>query len=33
MSTQYIDFLRQHPYIDEELHRREDELLAKAGSR
>jgi len=29
MSNQYAEFLKQHPYIDEEIHRREDELLAK----
>ncbi len=29
MSKQYAEFLKQHPYIDEEIHRREDELLAK----
>jgi hypothetical protein len=29
MSSQYIDFLKHHPYIDEEIHRRKDEFLAK----
>jgi hypothetical protein len=29
MSNQYAEFLKQHPYIDQEIHRREDELLAE----
>jgi hypothetical protein len=29
MSNQYAEFLKQHPYIDEEIHRRKDEFLAK----
>ncbi len=29
MSSQYAEFLKQHPYIDEEIHRRKDEFLAK----
>jgi hypothetical protein len=29
MSTQYIDFLKQHPYIDEEIRRRRDQILAE----
>jgi len=29
MSNQYAEFLKQHPYIDEEIRRRKDELLTK----
>ena len=29
MSNQYAEFLKQHPYIDEEIHRRKDEFLAE----
>jgi hypothetical protein len=29
MSNQYAEFLKQHPYIDEEIHRCKDEFLAK----
>ena len=29
MSNQYAEFLKQHPYIDEEIHRRKDEFSAE----
>lgn len=29
MSNQYAEFLKQHPYIDEEIHRRKNEFLAE----
>ena len=29
MSSQYIDFLKQHPYIREEIENRKEELLTK----
>jgi len=33
MSNQYAEFLKQHPYIDQEIHRREDELLSKGEAK
>ena len=33
MSNQYAEFLKQHPYIDEEIHRCKDEFLAEGDAK